>query len=284
MKMNTKMFSVTKFSPNSGRNNYRNVSFPVKYYNTNNNSVLVVKKSCLPTQEWLNEQSAYIKKLNDYDFLTAAAYTVRSHEWIGIWLRTRNANLVKFTKPRGFVTPLFPQVDQILSEKPQSFMIYPWVVRFINAPDQYEYFHAHINSMPLSLLRLALNIYTTDLQRIIRKAPPLPNMVCVFRGVYTDVFRGQFGVQHKMNEFASTAYVPQRNYAPDRYIRIKLLKGTRVLLLQGLNTWKPNGEFEILLNKDSRYIIRKRNLLRRVVNNLNGKSRQAEVTDITVTN
>ncbi len=290
IRMNTKTLTFARFNPRTGRN-HTNSTVTVKYANTNNNSVLVVKNSCLPTQAWLHEQSNYIKNLNDYDFLTAAAYTVRSYEWIGEWLRTRAIPSVSFSKPHGFVTPLFPQVKEILSTRPPSFLIYDWVKRFLNESTnnvrQYNYFHDNINRMPFALLRAALNLYVMDLQRIIRNAPPLPNTICVYRGIYTDVFRGQIGVQHKLKEFASAAYVPQRTYAPDRYVRIKLIKGVRVLLLQGLNKWKNNGEFEILLNKDSHYIIRKRNLMRHVINNNNSNgntTRQVEVTDITVTN
>jgi hypothetical protein len=283
IKMNTKTLTVARFDPHLGRNAI-NSTVSVKYANTNNNSILVVRNSCLPTQSWLDAQSAYIKNLDDYDFFTAAAYAVRSHEWIGPWLRTKKISNVKFSRPRGFIMPLYPQVTKILASQPHSLMLHMWVRQFLNSRNKYNFFHDHINEMPIDLLKRALNVYTTDLQRIIRGAPPLPNMVCVFRGIYTDIFRGQIGVQHKMNEFASAAYVPQRNYAPDRYVRMKLIKGTRVLLLQGLNTWKNNGEFEILLNKDSRYIIRKRNLLRHAVNSLSGNSRQVEVTDITVTN
>jgi hypothetical protein len=111
-----------------------------------------------------------------------------------------------------------------------------------------------------------MELYVKDLQRITKKAPPLPKSIVVYRGISTDIFKGKIGAVQTLDEFASTAYVPQYLYGKDRYMRIKLLKGSRVLLLQGLNKWEANGEFEVLVNKGAKYIIRKRNVLRPVVN------------------
>ena len=126
-------------------------------------------------------------------------------------------------------------------------------------------------------------MYIVDLQRIIKKAPRLPKTMYVYRGLDRDVFKGKLGSAHTLDYFSSTGYVPQRVYAPQHYMRIKLLKGTRVLLLQGLNDWSYEGEYEVLLNKGSKFVITKRNLKRSVVNNKNAvMPTQKFVTDVTV--
>jgi hypothetical protein len=205
-----------------------------------------------------------------YDFHTAMAYTVRSHQWIGPWLRGQKKS-VQFTRPVGFVVPLFPQVFALVDKEknnPQLASWSSWAKNSFNISPQerYKWYSKHIASMPPNLLETAMNVYIKDLQRIIKGAPALPKSMIVYRGLSTDIFKGKIGAVQTLGEFASTAYVPQYLYAPDRYMRIKLLKGTRVLLLQGLNKWDANGEFEVLVNKGAKYIIRKRNVLRPVVN------------------
>jgi len=256
--------------------NYTDKRISVGFLDENtNNSIMGVRETDLPLQSWLDAQSQYIANLNTYDFYTAMAYTVRSHQWIGPWLRGEKR--VTFTTPSGFTLPLFPQVKKLVDENPKL-----WE-NFSNAFNQYSYYSRTINSMPRDLMEKALKLYTSDLQRIIKKAPALPRTMYVYRGISRDIFKGKMGAVHTLGEFASTAYVPQRGYGPARYMRIKLLKGSKVLLLQGLNKWDQNGEFEVLLNKGARYIIRKRNLLRPVINSTYINSYLKKyVTDITL--
>ena len=58
-----------------------------------------------------------------------------------------------------------------------------------------------------------------------------------------------------------------------------------MLLLQGLNQWNNSGEHEIVLNKGSKYVIKKR-YLRRYAYNVADPSwwwrKQNMVTDVTV--
>jgi hypothetical protein len=257
----------------------------VKYLNGGTDEGLAVRKDDLPLQSWLNDQSKYINGLSNYEFYTAMAYTVRSHEWIGPWLRGQKS-AVKFSTPTGFLVPLFPQVSALMIKeigKPPSSK---WAENFMNTPlsEKYTWYRNNINTIPNKLLQDAMEIYVKDLQRIIKRAPPLPKSMIVYRGISTDIFKGKIGAMQTLNEFASTAYVPQYLYGRDRYMRIKLLKGTRVLLLQGLNKWDANGEFEIVLNKGMRYIIRKRNLLRPVINRgfIPHSAPKKYITDITV--
>lgn len=224
----------------------------------NEGSIMALRENYLPTQKWLDAQSKYIMGLNDYDFYTAMAYTVRSHEWIGPWLR--GTKKYTFSMPSGFVLPLKPQIEKITGKKILT-----------------------LRGVHKDVLEKAMNMYVKDLYRIIRGAPPLKQTMYVFRGLSRNIFQGKIGTKHVLKEFASTGYVPQAVYAySGGYLRIKLLKGSRVLLLQGLNRWNENGEFEIVLNKNSLYKITKRNLPRGVINRPNGYVRQNYVTDVTV--
>jgi hypothetical protein len=226
-----------------------------------NGTVLGVTEDTLPLQSWMDAQNRYLKSLNEYDLYTAMSYTVRSHEWIGPWMR--GSKTVKFTRPRGFTKPLWHQCLKLGDKQ------------------NYDSFTVDKKMIPK-----AMELYIKDLRRIIRNAPPLPRTMHVYRGTYSDVFRGKTGATHALGEFASAAYVPQRVYAGHGYTRIKLLKGTRVLLLQGLNHWNNAGEFEILLNRGSKYIIRKRELKRLAFNTPRLANfyyaQKKPVTDITV--
>ena len=236
----------------------------------NTNAVLAISDDTLPMQKWLDDQSAYIRSLSERDYYTAMAYTVRSHEWIGPWVRGDRGPYFSF--PSGHTFPLFHQIQEL--SKSDS--------HIQNLLKSYGYRQA-LQRIPKETLDKAMDMYVKDLQRIIRKAPPLPRTMYVYRGVATNIFRGKLGEVHTLKEFASAGYIPQYAYASDSYLRIKLLKGTRVLLLQGLNQWRPDGEFEVLLNKGSRYVIRKRYLDRYVFNRPNVRmGRARKVTDVTV--
>lgn len=137
----------------------------------------------------------------------------------------------------------------------------------------------------------AIEMYVKDLQRIISKAPPLPKTMYLYRGLYSNIFDKKIGTVHKFDEFASAGYIPRRGYAGDSYIRMKVLKGTRVLLLQGLNMWgdklKRDGEFEVLINKGAHYVITKRYLKRyrfNVAKPYDWYQKTLPVTDITIYN
>ena len=248
----------------------------VKIPTTSSNQIMGITEDTLPLQSWLDAQSKYINNLNEYDYMTALAYTVRSHQWIGPWMRTKKIANVRFTKPKGFIVPLYPQVKKVLEEKKNRTKFEDDII------SDYKNYVSDINKVFAADKKKALNLYIEDLKRIIKNAPPLPKTMYVYRGLDRDIFKGQIGVSHTLCYFSSTGYVPQWVYAPQHYMRIKLLKGTRVLLLQGLNNWNHEGEYEIVLNKDSKYIITKRNLLRYVQNRVVPYPVQKYVTDVTL--
>lgn len=253
-----------------------------------NDTVMGISKDTLPLQSWLDAQSRYLKSLNNYDLFTAMSYTVRSHQWIGPWLRG-NKRSVKFTRPseKIFTKPLYSQVMKLANEF--KYRNERWAKTLLSLPEskRYKDFDIVFDYLPRTVFDEAMELYVKDLQRIIRGAPPVPRTMYLYRGLYTNIFDGKLGTVHKFDEFASGAYYPQKVYAGNSYIRMKILKGTRVLLLQGLNNWSLNdtGEFEVLINKGARYIIRKRYLDRYTYNvnsPMNWYTRQRPVTDITV--
>jgi hypothetical protein len=271
----------TKFDPlrNEIKEKDRPVKVPIPQLPSN--QVMGVTKDTLPQQSWLDEQSKFIKGLDEYDYMTVMSYTVRSHQWIGPWMRTRNINQVRFTQPYGFMTPLYPQIKSLYQKIPAQNR----TSLQNNIINSYMYYTGYIKYLPKDDIKKALDMYIEDLQRIIKKAPKLNRTMYVYRGLDRDIFKGKLGTVHTLDYFSSTGYVPQRVYAPQYYMRIKLLKGTRVLLLQGLNDWSYAGEFEVLLNKGSKFVITKRNLKRSVVNNKNAvMPKQKFVTDVTVYN
>ncbi len=243
-------------------------------------TVLGVTEDTLPQQSWLYAQSRYLASLDWYDIYTAMAYTVRSHQWIGPWLRG-NKTSVRFTKPPGHTNPLYPQIVK-LAYLPK-YRTSPWAQQLIASRNPYQ---LYIDTSPyIYPIDEAIKMYTNDLKRIIKNAPPLPNTIYVYRGLQTNIFDGKIGSKDTLKEFASAGYIPQSCYAADNYMRLKLLKGTRVLLLQGLNHWNDSGECEIVLNKGSHYVIRKRYLDRYAYNvkNLSYWYRRVnKVTDVTV--
>lgn len=251
------------------------IKVPEEIDKIKNGTVLAVRKDFLPTQKWLDDQAKYIQSLNEYDYLTAMAYTVRSHEWIGPWLRGSKMSYY-FSFPSGHTYPLYPQIMKLVKEKYSN---EPWA----KGLNYNSYIYSMRGKVPDKVVDEAFDMYAKDLYRIVRGAPPVPQTMYVFRGTLHNIFKGKIGQRHILDDFASTAYVPQRNYAPNNYLRIKLVKGTRALLLQGLNQWNRFGEFEVLINRKSMYKITKRNLKRPVVNAPNAKTvTKKYITDVTV--
>lgn len=254
----------------------KNQNITLRIPNRVNASVMAVSANTLPAQSWINAQMRYITNLNDYDFYTAMSYTVRSHEWIG----SKNP---KIPYEKGFIVPLYYQIKKVLLEK--KFKRYlTWERRFLT--EGYEFYKSHSGrNVPLWLLKEALKLYEKDLKRIISNAPPIPRITYVYRGIGSGYFKGE-----ALKGFTSTSYSPLEEYGEYSYMRIKLLKGAKALLLQPLNIFKTSwgnkyedfGEFEILLNIGSRFIVKNKNVERLVINTKNMKPKKKLVTDVVV--
>jgi hypothetical protein len=104
----------------------------------------------------------------------------------------------------------------------------------------------------------AIEMFTNDLNRIIKNSPPLRKKLVVFRGVKTDYYlTGSKNKFYKNQGFVSTSlsYRLSRNFAGGKCClkRIVLLPGTKCLFISGLSRF-PN-EIEILLPTNSIFYV-----------------------------
>ena len=63
--------------------------------------MMSIQKDTLPLQQWMDAQAKFIRELNDDDFYTVMAYTVRSHQWIGPYMRTGKLTQVNSQNQQG---------------------------------------------------------------------------------------------------------------------------------------------------------------------------------------
>lgn len=235
-------------------------------------------------QEWFKEQSDYVNSLNDYDYMTASAYTVQSHSWIGPYLL--RGTLSHPVIHRGnMITPLFPQfVMTKLIHMQRLSGPYINIMRDskYTLADKYKAYLSYLPSMPNTVLEMCFKQYTKDLKRIIDGAPPVKKTMYLYRGTQDNIFKGVKGQVHTMKGFSSTAFnvahaLLYSSYA-GRIIRIAVRPGSRVLLVAGLNQWYSHGEYEVIVNIGSRFYISKRDV-KRV---LSGSKTIKQITDVSI--
>lgn len=268
---NKKTFKVKFFSNKNnvnGENKEINVNVPKRIAFPSNH--LMVNMNKLPTQDWINDQVNYIKSLDAYDFETAMAFTVQSFFWITPYMYGTPISQIQIPTPPGFLVPLYPQISEILSRKNQSKL--SQLEQIILG--SYEEYVRYIHYIPPSLLKEALDMYIVDLKRIIRNAPPIPRTMVVYRGLDKNIF-GVGGlmpnVRHTLRAFTSASYIPNKMYGDERYVKFVLPRGTRILLIQTMNHWansnkRYTGEYEVLLNIGTKFVIEKREIRRPVIN------------------
>jgi hypothetical protein len=128
-------------------------------------------------------------------------------------------------------------------------------------------------------------MYIIDLKRIIRNAPAIPRKMVLYRGLDKNIFGvGGLapGVHHTLKAFTSASYVPNKSYGEERYVKYVLPRGARVLLIQTMNHWaningRYTGEYEVLMNIGTKFVIEKREIRRPVINN----KRRIQVKNVT---
>ena len=237
---------------------------------------------------WFKRQDAYVKNLSDYDFWTAQAHTNRSHNWIGPFL-------YRGTVPRDLpgtqgkhIAPLWPQIRKmILDGTFETFTAtgyYFWVDDFktlSNETNRYNLYINNLRNIPQTIMKRALEMYRDDLKRIIAGAPKSRKKMILYRGAAFDIFRSTVGHWHKLESFCSAAYDLNHAllYEGGTMQRITVLPGTPVLLVAGMNQWNVNGEYEIMVNLGTKYLIRQR-AVKRVM--WTGFRRSTRVTDVTI--
>ena len=222
--------------------------------------------------DWFKRQDDYIKNLNDYDFWTVQAHTNRSHYWIGAYTRTKQIaplfRLYNYGGANSHITPLWPQVRQLILNGFYSPRL-QWVRDFKNShseSERYKLYTKNLKHVPASVNKQALDMYVQDLKRIIARAPKSRKKMILYRGSDFDIFHYTMGHWHTLNSFCSAAYNINwsKRYSSLRIQRITVLPGTPVLLVAGTNQWAHEGEYEVMVNIDTKYLIRGRNVRRQV--------------------
>jgi hypothetical protein len=217
--------------------------------------------------DWFKRQNTYISKLNDYDFWTVQAHTNRSHSWIGPY--TYKGTIPRFTElgSSTHIRPLWPQVRKMILNG-----TYPatekWVKDFkatSSEVERYRLYSNNITRLPEAVKREALEMYKKDLKRIIAAAPKAKKKMIIYRGSHFDVFDGTKGHWYKLRSFCSGAYyIGHASAYGKKFTRITVLPGSPVLLVAGTNQWDYPGEYEVMVNIDTKYLIRSRNVQRQV--------------------
>lgn len=237
--------------------------------------------------DWFKRQSDYVSKLNDYNFWTVQAHTNRSHAWIGPYTYRGNVPTFRGLGGNVHITPLWPQLRKMILNGTYN-DDKPWIKTFknkTNDSDRYKLLTKHLMSIPSNIKKDALEMYKKDLKRIIAGAPKAKKKMILYRGSKFDIFKGSPGYWYKLKSFCSAAYDLNHAMVYGRiFTRITILPETPVLLVAGTNQWGYAGEYEVMVNLDTKYLIRSRDVLRHVY--YNGKRFYIHdgyrVTDVTI--
>jgi hypothetical protein len=239
--------------------------------------------------DWFKRQDTYVKNLSDYDFWTAQAHTNRSHSWIGPFLYRGTVPSYLPGTSGKHIAPLWPQVRKMILDG--TFPVRgtdrwrdAWVEDFkktTNEKTRYELFCNNSGQLTSDVMRRALNMYRDDLKRIIAGAPKSRKKMILYRGASFDIFRSTTGHWHNLESFCSAAYDLRHAlaYEGGTMQRITVLPGTPVLLVAGMNQWNAAGEYEIMVNLGTKYLIRGRGVKRIL---WTGHKRTTRVTDVTI--
>jgi hypothetical protein len=243
--------------------------------------------------EWVNAQNKYIQNLNKHDLFTLVGNCNHSHYWCNVFLRgdwkynlhyRLECDSVAMYRQGKYYFPVFYQMKKLILDKSID-------VKDISTDTKTQKIITSIRNTPAMLdslmyvkvfdiapklsegfVRRSLTIYCDDLERIIKAAPPIDTIMKVFRGTRHDIFEGSINQYYKNIGFISTSFDAFWSF---RYVglqccfqEIKLLKGVKAVLVTGLNPY--GGEKEIILNHNSVYMIRKRNIRKVISKGLTG--------------
>ena len=258
----------------------------IKVYNSpvTDDGTLVATRASDIDLDWFKRQDAYVKNLSDYDFWTAQAHTNRSHSWIGPFLyRGTVPRYIPGTDGKHMV-PLWPQIRKLILDGTFRSAGYYWVDQFQRSSSEsvrYDIYKSNTSNIPHSIMKRALEMYRDDLKRIIAGAPKSRKKMILYRGAGFDIFRSTVGHWHNLKSFCSASYDLNHAllYEGGTMQRITVLPGTPVLLVAGMNQWDVNGEYEIMVNLGTKYLIRQR-AVKRIT--WTGFRRITRVTDVTI--
>jgi hypothetical protein len=184
------------------------------------------------------------------------------------------------------MAPLWPQVRKLILDGTFAPAPgYTWVQTFLNTTsesDRYKLYDRERNNVPEFIRRRALDMYRADLKRIIERAPRSKKTMVLYRGTGFDIFKGSTSHWHTLKSFCSAAYDLQwaLQYEQGYIQRITILPGTPALFVAGMNQWDHGGEYEIMVNVDTKYLIRYRNV-KRSVHSVT-RTRKIKITDVTI--
>jgi hypothetical protein len=224
---------------------------------------------------FLQRQSDFYMKLDDYDLYTLTTYTNRSHSWIGPFIRSGKlpgTAELKMIVQDGLLAPLFFQIKKMADQKVKLFGKKSLNNEMFSDKDHREYVRNMFtdSSTPLEnrykayqmllrgndfsdrTMKMALTVYLKDLTRIMKSSPKTAGNMTVFRGVLTNTLGDKKTFTTK--EFVSTslameisgAYSETKN-GKGRLQRIFVPKGSNTLALCIVNPFGDSGELEILL-------------------------------------
>ena len=235
--------------------------------------------------DWFKRQSTYMSKLSDYDFWTVQAHTNRSHSWIGPY--TYRGNIPRFDAlgTSTHIKPLWPQVRKMILNGTYR-AEETWVKNFKSETSEkkrYELYSQYMSRMPNAVKKEALEMYKKDLKRIIAGAPRCKKKMILYRGSNFDIFNGNKGHWYKLKSFCSAAYKIDHAtiYGSTGFTRITVLPDTPVLLVAGVNQWDISGEYEVMVNIDTQYLIRGRGVTRHLYT-ASGRHDQYRTTDVII--
>jgi hypothetical protein len=237
--------------------------------------------------DWFRRQNAYVSKLSDYDFWTVQAHTNRSHQWIGPYTYRGNIPTFRMLGGEGHLVPLWPQIRKMILNGTYTSKS-GWVRDFKTLTDEthrYNLLKHNLPNVPANIKREALEMYKKDLKRIIAGAPKTKKKMIVYRGSGFDIFKGNPGHWYKLKSFCSGAYNVNHALGYGTMVtRVTVLPGSPVLLVAGTNQWGRDGEYEIMVNLDTHYLIRGRDVQRQAYyNDSRLRSwRGYRVTDVTI--
>jgi hypothetical protein len=236
--------------------------------------------------EWFKRQNTYISKLSDYDFWTVQAHTNRSHSWIGPY--TYRGTIPRFDELGSsiHIKPLWPQIRKMILNGTYR-DDEQWVKDFKSETDEkkrYDMYSRNINRAPNSVKKMALEMYKKDLKRIIAGAPKAKKKMILYRGSSFNIFHGTKGHWFKLRSFCSAAYNVDwaTGYGSSAFTRITVLPGSPVLLVAGTNQWDRSGEYEVMVNIDTQYLIRARGVKRHLYKTNGSRDNYYRVTDVII--
>ena len=257
----------------------RDVAFDLNTKNTGEFGSQKIDNSFLQTQ------SAFYMKLDDYDLYTLSSYTNRSHSWISPFVRSGKipgTAELKMVVQDGLLAPLFFQIKKMADQKVKLFGKKSLSQEMFSNKDHREYVRNMFidSNTPLGTkytayqmllrgndfsdrtMKMALNTYTKDLLRIMKSSPKTAGDMTVFRGVLTNTLGDKKTFSSK--EFISTslsmeiagAYSESKN-GKGRLQRVVVPRGSNVLALCIVNPFGDSGELEVLLSPGKYNVISK---------------------------